>query len=52
MNQDFRSYRPRKMRLGQMIHQCGVYATARHLKLRGYTCEEALQIIRVNLLKR
>ena len=46
-----KDFRPRKLRLPRMIRQCGVYATARHLKLRGYTCEEALAIIRVCITK-
>lgn len=46
-----RSLKPRRLRLRDMIRRCGVYATARHLKLRGYTCEECLAIIRVNLTK-
>lgn len=37
------------MRIRDMIRCCGVYATAKHLKNKGYTCEQALDIIRMNL---
>lgn len=39
----------RKMRINQMIRQCGVFATAQHLRNRGYTIQQTLAIVSVNL---
>ena len=46
------NFKPRKMRIAQMIRQCGVFVTALHLRSRGYTIDQTLAIVSVNLKKR
>lgn len=38
----------RKTRLQQLLKQCGVYATAKHLRNKGYTLQQALALVSVN----
>lgn len=35
----------RKLTLKQLLSRCGTYATACHLRKRGYTLDQALSII-------
>jgi hypothetical protein len=39
----------RRQRLGALIRQCGVFATACHLRNRGYTLDQTLAIISLHL---
>lgn len=38
----------RKTRLQQLLKQCGVYATAKHLRNKGYSLQQALDLVAVN----
>jgi len=38
----------RQTRIASLLKMCGVYATAKHLRNKGYTLEQTLSIISVS----